>query len=125
MLGGWRLLSATRARIGYPEPFHARLDAISKDVISLSDYQTHVTDKVQFLLDAVLGYISIEQNDPFKVLMIVSVVGVLPTLLAGIWGMNFKYMPELSWAWGYPLSWLAIIFSALLPLVWFKWRGWF
>jgi magnesium transporter len=50
---------------------------------------------------------------------------VPPTLLAGIWGMNFKNMPELSWAWGYPLSWLAIILSAILPLVWFKRRGWF
>ncbi|MGH6778594.1 MAG: CorA family divalent cation transporter, partial [Bradyrhizobium sp.] len=72
-----------------------------------------------------LGYISIEQNDIFKVLTIVSVVGVPPTLLAGIWGMNFKNMPELGWAWGYPLSWLAIVLSALLPLIWFKRRGWF
>jgi magnesium transporter len=94
-------------------------------VVSLSDYETHLSDKVQFVLDAVLGYISIEQNDLFKVLTIVSVVGVPPTLLAGIWGMNFKNMPELSWAWGYPLSWLAIVLSAILPLVWFKRRGWF
>lgn len=108
-----------------PQAFHARLNAISKDVVSLSDYETHLSDKVQFVLDAVLGYISIEQNDLFKVLTIVSVVGVPPTLLAGIWGMNFKNMPELSWAWGYPLSWLAIILSAILPLIWFKRRGWF
>ncbi|WP_275430672.1 CorA family divalent cation transporter, partial [Citrobacter freundii] len=79
-----------------PQTFHARFDSISKDV-SLSDYETHLSDKVQFLLDAVLGYISIDQNDLFKVLTIVSVVGVPPTLLAGIWGMNFKNMPELSW----------------------------
>jgi len=108
-----------------PQAFHARLNAISKDVASLSDYETHLSDKVQFVLDAVLGYISIEQNDIFKVLTIVSVVGVPPTLLAGIWGMNFKNMPELGWAWGYPLSWLAIVLSALLPLIWFKRRGWF
>ncbi|WP_343206193.1 magnesium transporter CorA family protein [Bradyrhizobium sp. OHSU_III] len=107
-----------------PQTFHARFDSISKDV-SLSDYETHLSDKVQFLLDAVLGYISIDQNDLFKVLTIVSVVGVPPTLLAGIWGMNFKNMPELSWTWGYPLSWLAIVLSAILPLIWFKRRGWF
>jgi magnesium transporter len=107
------------------KPFRARLDAISKDVTSLSDYETHLSDKMQFLLDAVLGYISIEQNDLFKVLTIVSVIGVPPTLLAGIWGMNFKNMPELSWAWGYPLSWLAIILSVIVPLIWFKRRGWF
>ena len=76
------------------------------------------------LLDAVLGFINIEQNDLFKVLTIVSVVGVPPTLLAGIWGMNFKNMPELNWAWGYPLAWFAIIASGLLPLAWFKVRGW-
>ncbi len=108
-----------------PEPFSVRLHAISKDVASLTDYETHLSDKVQFLLDATLGYISIEQNDLFKVLTIVSVVGVPPTLLAGIWGMNFKNMPELNWAWGYPLAWLAIILSAILPLMWFKRRGWF
>ncbi len=70
-----------------------------------------------------LGYISIEQSDLFKVLTIVSVMGVPPTLLAGIWGMNFKEMPELGWAWGYPLAWLSIILSAVLPLWWFKRRG--
>jgi magnesium transporter len=108
-----------------PEAFRARLHAVSKDVTSLSDYETHLSDKVQFVLDAVLGYISIEQNDLFKILTIVSVIGVPPTLLAGIWGMNFKNMPELSWAWGYPLSWLAIVLSTILPIIWFKWRGWF
>jgi magnesium transporter len=75
-----------------------RLDAVSKDVVSLSDYETRLSDKIQMLLDAVLGFISIEQNDLFEVLTIVSVVGVPPTLLAGIWGMNFKNMPELNWA---------------------------
>ena len=63
-----------------PEPFSVRLNAISKDVSSLTDYETHLSDKVQFLLDATLGYISIEQNDLFKVLTIVSVIGVPPTL---------------------------------------------
>jgi magnesium transporter len=101
-----------------------RLDAVSKDVISLNDYETRLSDKIQMLLDAVLGFISIEQNDLFKVLTIVSVVGVPPTLLAGIWGMNFKNMPELDWTYGYPLAWLVIIASGLLPLVWFRIRGW-
>jgi magnesium transporter len=80
---------------------------------------------VQFLLDAVLGYISIEQNHLFKILTIVSVIGVPPTLLAGIWGMNFHNMPELGWQFGYPLAWLAIVLSTALPLIWFKLRGWF
>ena len=101
-----------------------RLEAVSKDVVSLSDYESRLSDKIQLLLDAVLGFINIEQNDLFKILTIVSVVGVPPTLLAGIWGMNFKNMPELNWEWGYALAWIAIIASGLMPLLWFKLRGW-
>jgi magnesium transporter len=102
-----------------------RLDSVSKDVLSLSDYETRLSDKIQLLLDAVLGFINIQQNELFKILTIVSVVGVPPTILVGIWGMNFKAMPELSWTWGYPLAWLAVIASGVLPLLWFKSRGWF
>jgi CorA-like Mg2+ transporter protein len=71
------------------------------------------------------AFISIQQNDLFKILTIVSVVGVPPTIMVGIWGMNFKFMPELSWIYGYPFAWLAVIASGVLPLIWFKWRGWF
>jgi magnesium transporter len=102
-----------------------RLEAVSKDVASLSDYETRLSDKIQLLLDAVLGFINIQQNDLFKILTIVSVVGVPPTILVGVWGMNFKEMPELNWSFGYPLACLAIIASGLLPLLWFKRRGWF
>jgi magnesium transporter len=102
-----------------------RMSAVIKDLNSLSDFETRLSDKIQLLLDAILGFINIEQNNLFKVLTIVSVVGVPPTLLAGIWGMNFKDMPELNWTLGYPLAWLAIIASGLLPLIWFKARGWF
>jgi magnesium transporter len=55
----------------------------------------------------------------------VSVVGVPPTLVASMYGMNFKHMPELDWAWGYPYGLALIALSAILPLLWFKWRGWF
>jgi magnesium transporter len=101
-----------------------RLDAVTKDITSLNDYEGHLSNKVQFLLDAVLGFITIEQNDLFKVLTIASVVGIPPTLIAGIYGMNFKFMPELSWEWGYPFGLAVIVLSAILPLIWFKWRGW-
>ncbi len=101
-----------------------RLGSITKDISSLNDYQTQLSSKVQFLLDAILGFINIEQNDLFKVLTIVSVVGIPPTLMAGIYGMNFKYMPELNWGWGYPFGLAVIILSALIPVIWFKWRHW-
>jgi magnesium transporter len=103
----------------------ARLEAVHKDVLSLNDYESQLSNKVQFLLDAILGFISIQQNDLFKVLTIVSVVGIPPTLVAGIYGMNFKFMPELNWVGGYPFGLAMIALSALIPLAWFKWRGWF
>lgn len=102
-----------------------RLEAVSRDVASLGDYETRLSDKIQLLLDAVLGFINIQQNDLFKILTIVSVVGVPPTILVGVWGMNFKDMPELGWAFGYPLACAVIVASGLLPLFWFKRRGWF
>jgi magnesium transporter len=102
-----------------------RLDTLRQDVASLNDYDVHLTNKLQLLLDATLGLINIEQNNIIKVLTIVSVVGVPPTLVASIYGMNFKQMPELDWAWGYPYGLAMIALSALLPLLWFKWRRWF
>jgi CorA-like Mg2+ transporter protein len=67
----------------------------------------------------------VSKNDLFKVLTIVSVVGIPPTIVVGIYGMNFKFMPELNWAWGYPIALAVVGLSALIPLLWFKWRGWF
>lgn len=105
-------------------PVKARLKMALRDVRSLNEYEVHLTDKIQFLLDAALGFISTEQNDLFKVLTIASVVGIPPVLVAGIYGMNFHNMPELDWAYGYPLGLGLILVSGLLPLLWFKWRGW-
>jgi magnesium transporter len=81
-----------------------RLDTLRQDVASLNDYDAHLTNKIQLLLDATLGLINIEQSNIIKVLTIVSVVGVPPTLVASIYGMNFKQMPELGWTWGYPFG---------------------
>ena len=102
----------------------ARLKIAGADIQSLTEYGEHHTDKLQFLLDADLGFIATEQNDLFKVLTIASVVGIPPVLVAGIYGMNFHYMPELSWPDGYAFGLAMIALSALLPLLWFKWKGW-
>ena len=98
---------------------------LRQDVGSLDDYEVHLSDKVQFLLDAMMGLIGIAQNDVFKTLTIVSIAGIPPTLIAGIYGMNFKGMPEYDWTYGYPYGLAVIAASAIVPLVWFKWRGWF
>jgi magnesium transporter len=98
---------------------------LRQDIHSLIDYEEQLASKVQFVLDALVGLIGIAQNDVFKVLTIVSIVGIPPTLVAGIYGMNFKNMPEYDWAWGYQYGWAVILLSALIPLVWFKVKGWF
>jgi magnesium transporter len=108
-----------------PGDVKPRLETVKQDIASLNDYDGHLANKVQLLLDATLGMISIEQNNIIKVLAVVSVVGIPPTLIASMYGMNFKYMPELEWAWGYPYGLALIAVSAILPLLWFKWRGWF
>ena len=102
----------------------ARLKVVGGDVQSLNDYEVHLTDKIQFLLDAALGFINTEQNNLFKVLTIASVVGIPPTFIAGMYGMNFHDMPELSWAWGYEWGLFLILLSTVLPIAWFKWKGW-
>lgn len=102
-----------------------RLDTLRQDIASLNDYDAHLVNKVQLMLDATLGLINIEQNNIIKVLTVVSVVGVPPTLVASMYGMNFHNMPELDWAWGYPYGLALIALSAIGPLLWFKRRGWF
>lgn len=101
-----------------------RIKSLRQDILSLTDYDGHLNGKLQFLLDATLGLINNAQNNIIKVLTVVSVVGVPPTLIASIYGMNFKDIPELNWAWGYPYGLTMILLSAVLPLIWFKLRGW-
>ena len=101
-----------------------RLKTARQDLSSLVDFEAHLSGKTQFLLDAILGFINTEQNDIFKVLTIVSVVGIPPTLIASMYGMNFHYMPELSWRWGYAYGLALIALSTLVPIIWFKRRGW-
>jgi magnesium transporter len=101
-----------------------RLSTAQQDLVSLVDFEAHLSAKSQFLLDATLGFINTEQNEIFKVLTIVSVVGIPPTLIASMYGMNFHDMPELSWRWGYPYGLTLIALSILLPIFWFKRRCW-
>ena len=76
------------------------------------------------MLDAVLGLINVAQNDLMKVLTIVSVIGIPPTLVAGIYGMNFANMPELHWSFGYWYGLGVIAVTAVAPLFWFRRKGW-
>ncbi|QNT77748.1 CorA family divalent cation transporter [Entomobacter blattae] len=98
---------------------------INRDITSLTDFVSQKNVKVQFLLDAILGFVSIEQNTSVNILTAVSLSGIIPTLIAGIYGMNFKNMPELQWAYGYYYCLGLIVASILLPLWWFWYKGWF
>ncbi len=101
-----------------------RLTTLDRDVASLTDYDTQLTAKVQFLLDATLGFINIEQNNTIKVLTVVSIVGIPPTFVASLYGMNFHNMPELGWRYGYEYGLSLIALSIVVPLVVFWRRGW-
>ena len=101
-----------------------RLTTLDRDVVSLADYDAQLTTKVQFLLDATLGFINIEQNNTIKVLTVVSIVGIPPTFVASLYGMNFHNMPELGWKYGYQYGLSLIALSIVVPLLVFWRRGW-
>ena len=115
---------AAEANAALTPEVKSRFKRIGRDVASLSAHENRLSEKIQFQLDASLGLISVEQNDIFKVLTMVSVIGIPPTLFASMYGMNFKNIPEYDWTWGYQWGLFLIIGSALLPLLWFKWRRW-
>lgn len=102
----------------------ARLKTLLRDISSLQDYAGTQKQKLVFLLDATLGMISIQQSDIIKVFSVVAFVFLPPTLIASIYGMNFHFMPELDWPWGYPAALVAMVISAIVPYLLFKRRGW-
>lgn len=101
-----------------------KINLLTKDITSLNDNIFFLSNKVNFLLDATLGMISIEQNDIIKIFSIVAVILLPPTLIASIYGMNFHNMPELSWHFGYPYALILMILSAWLPFRYFKRKRW-
>jgi magnesium transporter len=102
----------------------ARYRSMSRDVLALSDHASFLANKSSFMLQATLGLINIEQNNIIKIFSVAAAVFLPPTLIASIWGMNFEFMPELEWPFGYPLALFAIVISAILPYVFFRRRGW-
>jgi len=101
-----------------------QLQANQRDVLSLSDHATYLSNKITFLLDAMLGVVTIEQNNIIKIFSIAAVALMPPTLIASIYGMNFRRIPELEWVFGYPYAVALMICSAILPFVIFKWKKW-
>ncbi|MDX2156884.1 MAG: magnesium transporter CorA family protein [Hyphomicrobiaceae bacterium] len=117
------LLAALRER-GESASTLARLDTAQRDVRSLAEQMRFLMDRITFLLDATLGAISIEQNRTMKVFSLVAATLMPPTLIAAIYGMNFKHMPELEWLSGYPMALGLMVVAALLPFLYFRRKGW-
>ncbi len=101
-----------------------RLAVITKDIGSLTDHANFLATKVNFLLDATLGMVNIEQNNIIKLFSVAAVIFLPPTLVASIYGMNFHYIPELNWKYGYLFSIIMILLAAWLPYKYFKYRKW-
>ncbi|AMJ59091.1 magnesium transporter CorA family protein [Bosea sp. PAMC 26642] len=95
-----------------------------RDVQAIEEHATFLSSKLQFMLDATLGLVGLEQNKIIKLFSVVSVVLMPPTLIASIYGMNFKTMPELEWAQGYPMALAMMVIFAVLPYLFFRWKKW-
>ena len=97
---------------------------ILRDIDSLENHTAFLFDKINFLMDATVGFINLNQSKIIKIFSVVSVALMPPTLLASIWGMNFQHMPELTETWGYPVAILSMVISAIIPLSYFRHKGW-
>ena len=100
------------------------LQTVGGDLGSLSDHATFLASKIGFSLDATMGMINNEQNKIIKIMSVAATVFLPPTLVASIYGMNFKFMPELEWLGGYPMAIAMMVVSAVLPYAFFKRKGW-
>ncbi len=100
------------------------LKMIQRDAVSLGEHARGLIGRINFLLDATLGLINLEQNQIIKIFSVAAVVFLPPTLVASIYGMNFEFMPELVWPFGYPFAVALMVLSAALPYLFFKRKGW-
>src|SRR5438067_394053 len=117
-------LSAVIEGVKWSKDMREQLKTQQRDVASLTDHASYLSNKITFVLDAMLGVVNLEQNNIIKLFSVMAVVLMPPTLIASIYGMNFKIMPELEWQHGYPFALVAMLLAAVLPYVFFKWKKW-
>jgi magnesium transporter len=108
----------------WPPNARMQVKTMQRDVASLSDHASYLSNKITFVLDAMLGVVNLEQNNIIKLFSVMAVVLMPPTLIASIYGMNFKIMPELDWPHGYPYALGLMVLAGLLPYLFFKWKRW-
>src|ERR1700757_3684290 len=117
-------LSAVIEGVKWSKDMREQLKTQQRDVVSLTDHASYLSNKITFVLDAMLGVVNLEQNNIIKLFSVMAVVLMPPTLIASIYGMNFKNMPELEWAHGYTWALFAMVLAAVLPYLAFKWKKW-
>jgi magnesium transporter len=117
-------LSATYRTNKAPRDLREDVRSTLRDLQSLEEHATFLSTKIQFLLDATLGLVNLEQNNIIKLFSVMAVVFMPPTLIASIYGMNFKSMPELELPYGYPMAVVMMFVAAILPYVFFRWKKW-
>lgn len=124
MLDKERVLSFLRRGERCPPDRRPLLNEILRDIDSLNAHSMFLIEKTDSLMNATMGRINIEQNKIIKIFSIAAVVFLPPTLVASIYGMNFHFMPELKWAWGYPMALGLMVVSGVAPYLLFKRKGW-
>ena len=107
-----------------PSDVQVRLQTLSKDVVAMSDHAGFLGTNLNFILDATLGMINIDQNNILKIFSVATVFLLPPSVIAGIFGMNFAHMPGLQQPWGFGMAIAAMVVSAVGPYLWFRQRGW-
>jgi magnesium transporter len=117
-------LSASVEGVKWSKEMREQLKTMQRDVASLSDHASYLSNKITFVLDAMLGVVNLEQNNIIKLFSVMAVVLMPPTLIASVYGMNFKVMPELEWVHGYPMALVMMLLAAVLPYMFFKWKKW-
>ena len=124
LLGLSRIAVFLNAQVDMKKDIKARIKTLTRDLASITDHAHFLAGKVNFLLDATLGLINIEQNAIIKIFTVAAVAFLPPTLIASIYGMNFDTMPELHWQHGYLIAIGLMILSAIVPMWYFRRRGW-
>lgn len=119
-----RLLNFFMKEADNSEEVKAGISALITDATVLTQQTSFLSDKVTFQLDATLGMINVEQNIIIKIFSVVATFFLPPTLVSSIYGMNFRYMPELEWLSGYPMAVLIMLLTAILPYIYFRKKGW-
>jgi magnesium transporter len=117
-------LSAVIEGVKWTKDMREQLKTMQRDVASLTDHASYLSNKITFVLDAMLGVVNLEQNNIIKLFSVMAVVLMPPTLIASIYGMNFKSMPELEWQHGYTFALVAMVIAAVVPYWIFKWKKW-